>query len=687
MPFVPEIPVHRPGEAFRLGGDAMLGPFELFKWPQVFDECQVHAMAAPGNPDLIANLRYVTFPMVDDQQVLPVFADPSITWWHFTSDEWTVCTDIPAAQIGVFHESVVQRFRDAVQEVAMHVKMTADRELMPAPGDSAAQRRRLDDRSRYILHLILRLQTTVTRLKEMPMTSFDAAQWFREAQRLLLEVRAWIIYVDIVTPVLKAPTSATKHMCFRVVGAPVVHLNYHHHHHASAHGGRVVGSFQYENPLRHGKNNSPAPEWLKSSTFDDLSESMMDQLRKFSLSSQPTLRRVHPVWEDQSELESQAAEVHPVEIQEPDFFGDSAPAPDCPKGRDDDRGGRPHGFITEVWPALKDRPNVSPTVCPAEPHINIRPQRGRRKRRKKNQRPPDAGSRHRQLASAPTSAPAASDACSPPWASLPCSGWSAAVATLTLILQAHPPPPQLYSLLPPHLFYAQGELIGRRFHNWLRIRMYCVTQAINPPANGKVLMTTGQWRIALEGRYHAIPYSALAVRPMSSPDDIAQLPVGPAVDAVRGKRTRDLVDGEAPDQLLDIDRELVPHLYSDDGTTGQSATRERKLKSIWSEDAYIRPMLDDEGMVDILAAPHWEMRRVGYVRWAGVMQQWPDWQLEWDEEDLTDEHAYSAFEIRVVAAYCRTFFGVRGRTPTFPLVPPGSLSRHVQHAWGKDMAA
>ncbi|OBZ69356.1 hypothetical protein A0H81_10625 [Grifola frondosa] len=56
-------------------------------------------------------------------------------------------------------------------------------------------------------------------------------------------------------------------------------------------------------------------------------------------------------------------------------------------------------------------------------------------------------------------------------------------------------------------------------------------------------MTTLQWRIALEGKYYAIPYRPSVVRPASTPEDIAQLPQGPLAEPSKQKRTLEPEDG------------------------------------------------------------------------------------------------------------------------------------------------
>lgn len=88
--------------------------------------------------------------------------------------------------------------------------------------------------------------------------------------------------------------------------------------------------------------------------------------------------------------------------------------------------------------------------------------------------------------------------------------------------------PLLYHLPPLHIFFADptSVMTFERFHNWLRIRTWCFDQIRR---HAEVLMTAGQWRIALEGRYYAVPYDHLRLKEelRVTPEQISRLPPPP----------------------------------------------------------------------------------------------------------------------------------------------------------------
>ncbi|KAI0054765.1 hypothetical protein BV25DRAFT_1922393 [Artomyces pyxidatus] len=128
--------------------------------------------------------------------------------------------------------------------------------------------------------------------------------------------------------------------------------------------------------------------------------------------------------------------------------------------------------------------------------------------------------------------------------------WAGLAARL-VSLEVRQSKPLLYGLPPPHAF---GSNTGAKIHNWLRLREWCYSEAQRLDDEPKILLTAGYWRIALEGRYHAMSYDANAkVLPQSSPDLIARLPPAPGPDhpstsahptaASLGKRTFTMADG------------------------------------------------------------------------------------------------------------------------------------------------
>ncbi|OBZ77878.1 hypothetical protein A0H81_01585 [Grifola frondosa] len=709
MSFVPQVPVHLPDQVFAMGADAMYGAFELFKWPQIYDERYPHGIGAPGNPDLFRNLHLVSFPMEDDVGVLPVFADADAAWWHFTNHEFEVCADIPGAQVGYLRPAAIERLRAAITEQL------------------------LDDRLRFILRQTQRLQSALVHLVEIPMSTFDVAQWFREVQRLLLEVRGWLIYTDILAPRLVTPnfhdeehvlplrgvftgrltvaetlfrcgvpvwwvrpaytlTTATVIMRIHAVIPPSVHFN-------------------LKQQMKHGKHSQQAPTWLQASTFDGLSESIGRQLSRISLSGRPMLHKVAPVWEASAGPE--------LAVSGGDGMDKSLVA--VPQGHS--VGADAHGSC--------DAANA--------------PLGANKKSRKKRRKAKSAPGGH-PTSSAFVSPPAPAYAVPalglglepaqpgpPQWVPRVCTGWTVALRSLTDL-----PKPD------------RSRSHGNDFTTGC-VYECTLSRKSQPTTSGKVLMTTLQWRIALEGKYYAIPYRPSIVKPASTPAEIALLPQGPPADPTKQKRTRETEDGvvEAPVkceekrryrrivdridisvrfgvhahfapyqpeltvpswgmfcvtravadtdsvlwaeviweialmnfrlELLDVDRDLLPALYAQEDSSA-AAARQHELLEIWGIKGFLRPMWMETDSVDELSADDWEVRREAFVRWAHVMQTWPGIDLQWDASTLRDRVEYDRFEAQVISVYCRIFYATRSRLPTVPLARPASLHRHLRGA-------
>lgn len=88
--------------------------------------------------------------------------------------------------------------------------------------------------------------------------------------------------------------------------------------------------------------------------------------------------------------------------------------------------------------------------------------------------------------------------------------------------------PRLYALPPPQCFFVASRTVaGSRFHNWLIIRDWCFGEILSPSSQPYVLLTISQWKVALEGRYHAFELPVGPIQPTSSPADIARLPAPP----------------------------------------------------------------------------------------------------------------------------------------------------------------
>ncbi|OBZ74411.1 hypothetical protein A0H81_05657 [Grifola frondosa] len=299
MSFVPQVPVHLPDQVFGMGADAMYGAFELFKWPQIYDERYPHGMAAPGNPDLFRNLHIVSFPMEDDVGVLPVFTDADAAWWHFTNHDFEVCADIPGAQVGYLRPAAIERLRAAVTEVGEQVSDCTERNLFPSADDSPARGESWmiacdsscgrPNGCNQRCPAVTAGGTRVAHLHRHFGPSLGLPNFHDEEHvlplrgvftgRLTVAETLFRCSVPVwwVRPAYTL-TTATVITRIRAVIPPSVHFN-------------------LKQEMKHGKHSQQAPTWLQSSTFDGLSESIGKQLSRISLSGRPMLHKVAPVWE------------------------------------------------------------------------------------------------------------------------------------------------------------------------------------------------------------------------------------------------------------------------------------------------------------------------------------------------------------------------------------------------------
>lgn len=302
--------------------------------------------------------------------------------------------------------------------------------------------------------------------------------------------------------------------------------------------------------------------------------------------------------------------------------------------------------------------------------------------------------------------------------------------------------PLLYHLPPVRLFYSENwDILAQKLHNWLRLRPWCLQQVLNPPEDGRVLMTNQQWRTALEGRFVKIPYDD-RVRTLikSRPSDVAQLPDSEPVSkrpraAHKGRkdngriaesRLADRIDinvrfgvharfapydpeecvlwGGASlckatimgdDRLrqevvwelsvaqfrlefLALDRTILDDVYND-ADTSLGARREFLICNIWG-NGHIRPSWDVEGTKDDpFGSGEWRERVEAVETMARVVSIWPygDRAKAPPPGWASNSFVFEDFEFRVFRFYAETFHACMGRRPTLPLLQPPSTRRHV----------
>ena len=320
MGFVPEVPMNPDGKPFRYFSDGMLGMFEPLKWPQALYHAEPHAMAASGNPDLLtlditASLgpKPASLPL-ESYHSLPTFSDYLAPWFSIDGKDFVPSQELPFGQFGSLSDAVLSRLQEALIEARsmsedLGIKLvssaTTPEEELAGARDYKYQRGRADC-----------LFVAYQRLSSVPMTSFDALLWFREFQRVLLDMRAWVIYkqeiqsrlfdpdFDSPTPVLPLRGVITKH--FSVVnrlfrcGIPVWWIRERETLTTDTLIVRVKevtrSSFAFTSDLTmvHGEYRSAAPLWEQAPQHDIFSQKNIHaQLRGFSLTSRPIFLPFH----------------------------------------------------------------------------------------------------------------------------------------------------------------------------------------------------------------------------------------------------------------------------------------------------------------------------------------------------------------------------------------------------------
>ncbi|OBZ76261.1 hypothetical protein A0H81_03029 [Grifola frondosa] len=776
MTWIPEPPIHLDKE-FRYHDDGMLHAFEYAKWPQAYCDSEPHIIAAPLCPTLAQfgiSDRFrmgPAFPVMDDEHVLPDFEDVNIAWMDFNPmHHFRIAEELPNEAVGSLSPSLLQRFRATMIEAkTMAGRGFADdfrklgddvhdmRTAKKVAGMFRFQKQRCDD-----------LKMVFDHLKEVPMSSFDTLLWFREFQRVLLDLRAFIIYREVIVPRLndvnfKQPQPVlplrgviTSHLhlvseMYRV-GVPVWYVR----DRVSITERTLIVRvetlllagvcFSSAITMKHGQHLANAPLWVDAPMAQVIRGSLQERLRRFSLTSRPILRpletysagRVGDFEKQQHRSSPQiAGPDHPRQELVDLTADDVLPASDNDHvimvttqateqygSSVTDVGGVAVGADIEdnvsAEKQTKDAAMRGPSMSVGMPSAYM----ARKSLQTRTAHKKGKSTNHRIVP--------------PSWVPPYAPGWANVLKSCEgLTDDDHVG--LVYALPPIHIFFsAESPLTEQRAHNWLRVRIFCFQQILSPPAHRMVLMTTQQWRIALEGKYFAIEYEHSHVEPESAKEHIIRLPppppqekrprqegkmeAGQIMKNANAKRVADRVDinvrfgihGGFPPysadcapawgdvnitrqmlsadrtvfvgivwelalfnfrlELIFLDRQLVPYFYNHSDQR-LALRRERVIYEIWNSGG-VRPMWTDDLKCDRLTSVLWDERREAVKQMAIVMKDWPDGQhLLWTDQCSSDFDAYSKFETEVFTFYVEAFHGRFGRIPHVPLEQPLSLGQ------------
>ena len=165
--------------------DGMMDQFELFKWPQAYDPVEPHGMAAPASP--------APFVMRD------------LPFERWTETLFVEVEGAVGERVGILAPPIWDQLDFAAQETTKMAQRVCDVRYPSRDDLRGAVAKEHNGRSAFIGDRLLALAQAVTKLKEIPMVRNDVLAWFREVQRLLQEVRAWMIYEKVLVPRLQTP--------------------------------------------------------------------------------------------------------------------------------------------------------------------------------------------------------------------------------------------------------------------------------------------------------------------------------------------------------------------------------------------------------------------------------------------------------------------------------------------------
>ena len=212
MWFIPQLPLHNSNEVFGYFDDGMLGVHEWLKWPQPFYHPEPHCVAAPMDPDLL-NMSKEGDKYGDGYYLSPpetplyggCFADLNVTWDPI--DKLKDFNPVSGfGDTGMLKQNVLLRLAAAkreAQELAEEVATQAcGEEVDPEQYTCATDAYNKMILKRYLFHRsnLAKLQQTYNVLQQHTASYFEILMYYREFQRLLLDVRGWIYWMSEVRP-------------------------------------------------------------------------------------------------------------------------------------------------------------------------------------------------------------------------------------------------------------------------------------------------------------------------------------------------------------------------------------------------------------------------------------------------------------------------------------------------------
>lgn len=357
MEIIPELPEQNPSKPIAYFADGMLGLDEQHKWPQRFYSETPHAMAAPINPDLMhwkGSDPYhgveQDFLIQDTHGVLPSFQDSKAPWFNFDESNFEVTNHIPHAQLGRLRLPLLSSLQDAIKDVLEVWTKLAHRLQAEAilRGDGAVKSFR--GTLNYVQSTGKRLMYSCAILARGDLSTFHTVMWFREFQRLLLDLRAVIIYMAVIKPRLDDPTVdfsshplplrgiiTSKEYLLRElyrVGVPVWYIRPQDSLTTDTRIRRActvvpVGvAFSSRRGMRHGQHERTAPALNEAPNYDPSSGGVLDRIQKISLTNRAIIGAVSMYNPDHAAQLSPEQQEEATAVAGPDIVAQDLPHPD-----------------------------------------------------------------------------------------------------------------------------------------------------------------------------------------------------------------------------------------------------------------------------------------------------------------------------------------------------------------------
>ncbi|OBZ70778.1 hypothetical protein A0H81_09007 [Grifola frondosa] len=597
MDFVPRVPIHDPLIPIRLHLDGMAGIHEAYKWPQAHFDQEPHACSVPANPAICmfgcSNAGdFRSFPLGDENNDLPSFEDDAIAWCGFNNFKFWVSVDLPGELVGSLCASKLGRMEKASLEILEMVR-TFQIPAFLTPNVPQTVMDALVKQFRHIKWRTQCLHRVYDRLKNIPMSSFDTAMWFREFQRILLDLRGMVIYRKVVWPRLldedfhkPSPVLPLRgvitfnpdvlHQMYRV-GVPVWYI---HKSYTLTDRTCIVRVWEFISggiafssltTMNHDGHVAEAPLLVDAMIDEAGHDDLATRLAKVSILSRLLLRPLKPYSAaDAGACSSGRRYGIQCEIAGPDNTAERPSVPTTIDIVDPQQAkrqvrcaerlyGTSYVDISDVDTVQPSRPmyeaEATHEVAPvhdevesaqtevrgyespgAEQTVPVQKLEDVRQKPKTSRQleaearmTEEKAAKHRRI-EANIAADMSHRSKPPAWLPPYSPGWETALEESPPVVEV--PCTSFVFVLPPiSIFYADASnFFAENLHNWLHIRTWCLLQIYDPPDDRLVLMMKSQWAIALQGGYHYVKYKDSHFRPLSPVADIERLPPRPSVN-------------------------------------------------------------------------------------------------------------------------------------------------------------